>query len=287
MENSSVNKNIVVLSKFNANKTLLSKYFNNKMFVDKNISFSIFDYRKIKLDGQETYLLNSPDDNDFKSLNSLFDESLDGIIIFIETTAGLEDTDLEIMDLIKSKNTPHILMANRNDLNDIEMNISVEGVLIVPTIIEEEIGVDSGLKMLLKLINNNNANNKKNESISQKNAKKSTSEFCKVRLFFHPIEIDNVKKSLEKFGFSNLTLIDIKYQDKNIENTETYRCSSYEMKLPSKTEMMMIIKKEEIQYLVKAIEAVKTEDISEKIFFSPVEDVIRIRTTERGENAVD
>ena len=51
--------------------------------------------------------------------------------------------------------------------------------------------------------------------------------------------------------------------------------------------LMMIIKKEDLEYVVKAIEAVKTEDISEKIFVSPVEEVIRIRTTERGENAID
>lgn len=51
--------------------------------------------------------------------------------------------------------------------------------------------------------------------------------------------------------------------------------------------MMMITKKEEIEYVIKAIESVKTEDISEKLFISPVEDIIRIRTTEKGENAID
>ena len=49
----------------------------------------------------------------------------------------------------------------------------------------------------------------------------------------------------------------------------------------------MIIKKEEIEYVIEAIKAVKTEDISEKLFISPVEDIIRIRTTEKGEHAID
>jgi Nitrogen regulatory protein PII len=51
--------------------------------------------------------------------------------------------------------------------------------------------------------------------------------------------------------------------------------------------MMMIIKRDEIEYAIQALESVKTDDVSEKLFISPVEDVIRIRTTERGENAVD
>jgi nitrogen regulatory protein PII len=68
---------------------------------------------------------------------------------------------------------------------------------------------------------------------------------------------------------------------------ETYRASIYELELPPKMEMMMIIKKEEIEYLVQALEAVKTENVSEKLFISPVENIIRIRTTEKGETAID
>jgi nitrogen regulatory protein PII len=59
------------------------------------------------------------------------------------------------------------------------------------------------------------------------------------------------------------------------------------MELPPKVEMMMIIKQDEIEYAIQALEVVKTDDVSEKLFITPVEDVIRIRTTERGENAVD
>lgn len=340
MEKLSKNRNIIVLCNSNTDnnldiiKNLLSKYLNDEKFFEDNISFLIFNYRKISINGEENYLLNSPGNNDFKTIEQVLSNIVDGIIILIETHAGLEDTDLEIMDLIRMKNIPQILMANRNDLEDIERTISVEGILMIPTIIKEEIGVDSGLKMLLKLIEKkdkkneelNNDNNDLNENKNfdkignhkeEKKLDKSgnhnedkkfddhndynknisiyapnkpetkNSEFCKVRLFFHPIELDNVKKSLGKFGFSNLTIIDIKYRDPQIDKTETYRCSSYDMELPPKIELNMVIRKEEIEYVVRAIESVKTEDISEKIFLSPVEDVIRIRTTERGESAVD
>jgi nitrogen regulatory protein PII/signal recognition particle receptor subunit beta len=283
------NINIIILSNSNTDKPLLSEYFNNERFINRNITFSIFDYRKITIDEEENYLLNSPGNSNFKSIEQILYDNIDGIIVFIEANAGLEETDLEIMDLIATGNIPQILMVNRSDLDDIEMTFSVEGILMVPTMIKEEIGIDSGLKMLLKLID------KKNTIQEEEYKKTSTtnktdlerSEFIKVRLFFHPIELDNVKKSLEHFGFSNLTIIDIKYQDRLIEKTETYRCSIYEVKLPPKIEMIMIIKKEEIDYVIQAIQAIKTEDISKKIFLSPVEDVIRIRTTERGEKAID
>lgn len=276
-------KNIIILENHNIDKTLILKYFNNQKFNYENINFKVFNYQKIIIDGEKNYLFNSPENSDFMSLVQVRDEKVDGIIIIIDTTHGLDTTYLEIMDLIADMNVPHVLLADRDDLNPDGMNILMEGVLVIPTIIKEGIGVDSGLKMLLKLIDM--PENKPTPHSSENQV--YDSEFSKLRLFFHPIELERVKKSLEQFGFSNMTIVDIKYQDPLIEKTETYRCSSYEVQLPPKTEMIMIIKKEDIKYVVQAIEAVKTNDVSEKIFVSPVEDVIRIRTTERGENAID
>jgi nitrogen regulatory protein PII len=219
---------------------------------------------------------------------------VDGVILFIETSIGIFETDLEIIDLIAGKDIPHVLFANRDDFSKFEMDTHVEGVLIIPTIAQDGIGINDGLKMLLKLIDNHekeydlieNHETTENNDTPEPPLTPET-EFSKLRFFFHPVELDNVKKSLAKFGFSNLTLIDIKYQNYQEEKTETYRGSSYELQLPPKIEMMMITKKEEIEYVIKALETVKTEDISEKLFISPVEDIIRIRTTEKGENAID
>lgn len=306
-------KNITILGNSNVKKTGLMEYFNNEMshnnFTDDDINFSIFEYRKISINGDENYLINSPENVDFKTMDHSFFEDLDGVIVFTQTSVNLDDTDHEILERIAAENIPHILMVNREDFG-VELNFSVEGVLTVPIILEENIGVDSAVKMLLKLIEKDetkNDNEKVNEKIKKEEFKSvdeydplnlentsnseklnpKGSKFFKLRLFFHPIELENVKKSLAQFGFSNLTIIDIKYQDPTLDKIETYRCSSYEMRLPVKIELMMIVKKEDIEYVIKALEAVKTEDISEKIFISPVEEVIRIRTTERGENAID
>jgi len=290
-------KKIVVLSNYNSNKAHsenLMEYFKDVTFQDSDIDLSLFNYRRLLIDGGKNYLFNPPDYPEFMTLKQVLSRDVDGVILFIETSIGIFETDLEIIDLIAGEDIPHVLFANRDDFNKFEMDTHVEGVLIIPTIAQDGIGINDGLKMLLKLIDNHekeydlieNHETTKNNDTPEPQFTPET-EFCKLRFFFHPVELDNVKESLAKFGFSNLTLIDIKYQNYQEEKTETYRGSSYELQLPPKIEMMMITKKEEIEYVIKAIESVKTEDISEKLFISPVEDIIRIRTTEKGENAID
>ncbi len=305
MENESAinGRKIVILSNYNSNKAHsgnLMEYFKDITFQDSDIDLSLFNYRRLLIDGGKNYLFNPPDYPEFMSLKQVLSRDVDGVILFIETSIGIFETDLEIIDLIAGEDIPHVLFANRDDFSKFEMDTHVEGVLIIPTIAPDGIGINDGLKMLLKLIDNHekeydpseNNQTPKNNQTPENNDTPETpptpeTEFCKLRFFFHPVELDNVKESLAKFGFSNLTLIDIKYQNYQEEKTETYRGSSYELQLPPKIEIMMITKKEEIEYVIKALESVKTEDISEKLFISPVEDIIRIRTTEKGENAID
>jgi len=318
-------KKIVILCNYNSTKNhseTIKDYFNDNI-TSEEVDLSVFNYRRIRIDGGKNYLCNPPGYPDFISLNQVLTKEVDGVIIFVETSVGIFETDLELISLIAEESMPHVLFANRDDFSAFEMDTHVEGVLIIPTIAQDGIGINDGLKLLLKLIDkleketnsieklenyktiettdnietyqdNENYNIEANEnettpefyydsSISPANE----TDFYRLRFFFHPIELDNVKNSLAKFGFSNLTTIDIKYHDPRNQKMETYRCSTYELELPPKVEMMMIIKRDEIEYAIQALEAVKTDDVSEKLFISPVEDVIRIRTTERGENAVD
>ena len=342
-ETQSNDKKIVILCNYNStkdNSETIIDYFNDNITQDKKIELSFINYRRILIDGGKNYLFNPPGYPEFMSIKQVLSEEVDGVIVFIETSIGIFETDLEIINLIASENIPHVLFANRDDFSEFEMDTHVEGVLSIPTIAQDGIGINDGLKMLLKLIDkyereksslkNSEIKNQEAEAAFQETTKseetteiyesqetykneetyeteeigefeetyesyeESTdpepsfeSEFYKLRFFFHPIELDNVKNSLAKFGFSNITTIDIKYQNYGTEKMETYRCSSYALELPPKIEMMMVIKKEEIEYVIQALEAIKTEDISEKLFISPVEDVIRISTSERGENAVD
>jgi nitrogen regulatory protein PII/signal recognition particle receptor subunit beta len=337
-EPQSNDKKIVILCNYNStkdNSKTIIDYFNDNIPSNKKIELSVINYRRILIDGGKNYLFNPPGYPEFMSIKQVLSEEVDGVIVFIETSIGIFETDLEIINLIASENIAHVLFANRDDFSEFEMDTHVEGVLSIPTIAQDGIGINDGLKMLLKLIDKyerekssvkkSEIKNREAEAIQETIESKATteiyesertyeteeigeseetyetyeesadpepspsfdSEFYKLRFFFHPIELDNVKNSLAKFGFSNITTIDIKYQNYGTEKVETYRCSSYELELPPKIEMMMVIKREEIKYVIQALEAVKTEDISEKLFISPVEEVIRISTSESGETAVD
>lgn len=320
-------KKIVILCNYNSTKKHsepIIDFFNDE-FVPDEVELSFFNYRRIRIDGGNNYLFNSPGNPDFLSLKQVLSQQVDGVIVLVETSVGIFETDLMIISLIAGESIPHVLFANREDFSEFEMDIHVEGVLIIPTIAQDGIGLKDGLKILLKLIDKYkletipteeienckiieptdnlqndeknetykyNTNNYENNNPTESNDNTARlpaleTDFYKLKFFFHPIEMDNIKNSMAKFGFSNLTSIYIKYHDKRNQKTETYRCSTYELELPPKVEMMMIIKREELDYAIQALEEIKTDDISEKLFISPVEDVIRIRTNERGENAVD
>ena len=102
----------------------------------------------------------------------------------------------------------------------------------------------------------------------------------------HPIEIENVKNALENAGFSNITMIEVGYVD-NRAIKESYRGSNYNVTIPKKAEINMVIKREDVKYVIQTIKSVKTEDIVDNIFISPVENVVRIRTEEKGEEAIE
>ncbi len=49
----------------------------------------------------------------------------------------------------------------------------------------------------------------------------------------------------------------------------------------------MILKKEDVQYVLKAVRSIKTDDIDDNILITPIERVLRVRTLEEGEEAID
>ncbi len=197
------------------------------------------------------------------------------------------------MEFIYKKDISYILFANKQDLNSSIPRIDLD-VLVIPTIAAEGIGINDGLKMLLKLTGsrvkqdiiqknensgiisstNNNHNIKPKRELSdiikelksadekdpqkldfrkiikkikplnEKDAKKP--EICKLKLFMHPIEIENVKNALESRGFFNITMIEVGYVDNRVIK-ENYRGSNYNVIIPQKAEINMVIKREEVK----------------------------------------
>lgn len=304
-------KKILFLGASGSGKITALEHINN----NENVYILSFDYGKAVISNDTTYLFSSPGIEGFKFTQDVLTDDIDGIIIVIDNAKGITETDAEIINFIDAKDIPYIIFANKQDLSTSNLKIDFDA-LIIPTIATEGIGINDGLKMLLKLTEsakkqgekpkevkdtiediksaNNIKNNerpdfrniiKKIKPVNEQDVEKA--EICKLKLFMHPIELENVKNALEEVGFSNITIIEVGYVDNPAIKKESYRGSNYNITLPQRIEINMMIKREDAQYVIQTIETIKTEDIYENIFISPIENVIRIRTEEMGEEAIE
>jgi nitrogen regulatory protein P-II 1 len=103
-----------------------------------------------------------------------------------------------------------------------------------------------------------------------------------------PDKLEIVKQSLEDVGCHGLTVIDVKGRGRQLGITESYRGSDYRIDLLSKTRLEIITNDEDVEKVIDTIvKTAQTGDIGDgKIFISPVDEVVRIRTGERGTKAV-
>jgi len=100
-------------------------------------------------------------------------------------------------------------------------------------------------------------------------------------------KLDAVKHAMRERG-PGMTVTDVKGQGRQKGVKEVYRGSEYCLDLLPKTQIDMVVKTEDAERIVQTIlEIAKTGNIGDgKIFISSVDDVIRIRTGERGPGAV-
>jgi nitrogen regulatory protein PII len=232
-------------------------------------------------------------ENQLNLINERLDKEVDGIIYVVNNRAGFTDDDQGIIDLINEKNIPHVIFANKQDLKSGNIISNTEA-LVIPTIATKGIGTNDGLTFLLEMIESGGIDQEESREINQQKSSyhplridEHDPEICKVRFFLRQVEFENVKKRLESEGFGNITITNIKYIDKTLEKREIYRTSSYTTQYPEKVELMLVTMKENIHYICQALASIKSEDIDDHLIISPVENVVRIRTREEGENAIE
>ena len=110
----------------------------------------------------------------------------------------------------------------------------------------------------------------------------------KVEAIIKPFKLDEVKESLSAIGIQGLTVGEVKGFGRQKGHTELYRGAEYVVDFLPKVKLEVIVSDEKVGDVVGAIEkAAKTGRIGDgKIFVLPVEEVVRIRTGERGGDAV-
>jgi len=110
----------------------------------------------------------------------------------------------------------------------------------------------------------------------------------KVEAIIKPFKLDEVKEALNEIGIQGITIGEVKGFGRQKGHTELYRGAEYVVDFIPKIKMEIIVSDEMVGKVVDAIEqAAKTGRIGDgKIFVTPVEEVVRIRTGERGEDAL-
>ncbi|NVN98218.1 MAG: P-II family nitrogen regulator [Geobacteraceae bacterium] len=110
----------------------------------------------------------------------------------------------------------------------------------------------------------------------------------KVEAIIKPFKLDEVKEALNEIGIQGITVSEVKGFGRQKGHTELYRGAEYVVDFIPKIKMEIIVSDDVASRVVDAIEqAAKTGRIGDgKIFVTTVEEVVRIRTGERGEDAL-
>ena len=110
----------------------------------------------------------------------------------------------------------------------------------------------------------------------------------KVEAIIKPFKLDEVKEALHEIGVQGLTVTEVKGFGRQKGHTELYRGAEYVVDFLPKIKLEIVISDELVDKVVQAVvDAANSGRIGDgKIFVQPLDEVIRIRTGERGSEAV-
>ena len=110
----------------------------------------------------------------------------------------------------------------------------------------------------------------------------------KIEAIIKPFKLDEVKEALHEVGLKGITVLEAKGFGRQKGHTELYRGAEYVVDFLPKVKIEVVLEDDQLDRAIEAIQqAAQTGRIGDgKIFISTIDDAIRIRTGERGEEAV-
>jgi nitrogen regulatory protein P-II 1 len=110
----------------------------------------------------------------------------------------------------------------------------------------------------------------------------------KIEAIIQPSRFESVKEALREIGIEGMTVTEVRGHGRQKGHTEVYRGREYTVDLLPKIKIEMVLPDELTDRVVEAIlQSAKTGKIGDgKIFLSRIDEAIRIRNEERGENAL-
>ncbi|MEZ0259439.1 MAG: P-II family nitrogen regulator [Alphaproteobacteria bacterium] len=110
----------------------------------------------------------------------------------------------------------------------------------------------------------------------------------KIEAIIKPFKLDEVKEALHEVGVQGMTVTEVRGFGRQKGHTELYRGAEYVVDFLPKVKIEVVVENGQVDDVIEAItQAARTGRIGDgKIFVMPVENVIRVRTGERGKEAI-
>ena len=110
----------------------------------------------------------------------------------------------------------------------------------------------------------------------------------KIEAIIKPFKLEEVKDALGELGIEGMTVTEVKGFGRQKGHTEIYRGSEYTVDFLPKIKLEMVLSDDKVHDAIGAIvKAAKTGKIGDgKVFVSPMEEAVRIRTDEKGNEAL-
>jgi nitrogen regulatory protein P-II 1 len=110
----------------------------------------------------------------------------------------------------------------------------------------------------------------------------------KIEAVIKPFKLEDVKDALSQAGVTGMTVSDVKGYGRQQGHSELYRGAEYVVDFLPKIKLELIVADEDVDSIITLIiESAKTGKIGDgKIFVSPIEKIVRIRTGEQDEEAI-
>ncbi len=110
----------------------------------------------------------------------------------------------------------------------------------------------------------------------------------KIEAIIRPLKLDEVKIALGEIGVTGLSVSDVRGSGRQQGHRQSFRGIEYVVEMPMKIKIEIVARDEEVEEIVDTVErhAHTGEEGDGKIFVLPMEDAVRVRTEERGDDAL-
>jgi nitrogen regulatory protein P-II 1 len=110
----------------------------------------------------------------------------------------------------------------------------------------------------------------------------------KIEAIIKPFKLDALKEAFSAIGIQGMTISEVRGYGRQKGHTEVYRGAEYVVDFIPKVKVELVTTEDEVEKIIETIiTAVNTGKIGDgKIFVLPVEEVVRVRTGEKGEEAI-